>query len=57
MVADGRVLRVDAEHHPDLFWAIRGAGGNLGVVTTFELEAYEVDTVAFANLTARRGRW
>ncbi|MEV8611442.1 LLM class flavin-dependent oxidoreductase [Amycolatopsis sp. NPDC051373] len=51
VVADGRVLRVDAAHYPDLFWAIRGAGGNFGVVTAFELEADEVDNVAFANLT------
>ncbi|WUD71092.1 LLM class flavin-dependent oxidoreductase [Streptomyces sp. NBC_00510] len=50
VVADGRKLRVDAGHHPDLFWAIRGAGGNFGVVTAFELEAYEVEDVAYATL-------
>jgi FAD/FMN-containing dehydrogenase len=50
VVADGRELRVDAEHHPDLFWAIRGAGGNFGVVTAFELQAYEVEDVAYATL-------
>jgi FAD/FMN-containing dehydrogenase len=33
VTADGRHLRVDAAHHPDLFWAIRGGGGNFGVVT------------------------
>ena len=32
VTADGEVLQVDAEHHPDLFWAIRGGGGNFGVV-------------------------
>src|SRR3990172_6351441 len=31
--ADGRLLRVDAETHPDLFWAMRGGGGNFGVAT------------------------
>src|SRR5690606_4653830 len=31
VTADGRLLRVDAERHPDLFWAIRGGGGNFGV--------------------------
>ncbi|MFB8776445.1 LLM class flavin-dependent oxidoreductase [Streptomyces broussonetiae] len=50
VVADGRKLRVDAEHHPDLFWAIRGAGGNFGIVTAFELQAYEVENVAYATL-------
>ncbi len=49
VVADGRMLRVDAEHHPDLFWAIRGAGGNFGVVTAFEFEAYPVGKVVFAT--------
>ncbi|WFE53458.1 LLM class flavin-dependent oxidoreductase [Micromonospora sp. WMMD1155] len=50
VTADGSLLRLDDEHHPDLFWAVRGAGGNVGVVTALELEAYEVDTVVFAQL-------
>ncbi|MDW5326733.1 LLM class flavin-dependent oxidoreductase [Plantactinospora sp. KLBMP9567] len=49
--ADGGYLRTDKAHHPDLFWAIRGAGGNFGVVTALELEAYEVGDVAVAQLT------
>ena len=36
VTADGRLLHVDAETHPDLFWAIRGGGGNFGVVTRFQ---------------------
>ncbi|MFG2050748.1 LLM class flavin-dependent oxidoreductase [Micromonospora sp. NPDC048935] len=52
VTADGRLLRVDAEHHPDLFWAVRGAGGNVGVVTAIEMEAYEVDNVVYAQLVA-----
>ncbi len=36
VTADGEVLRVDAENHPDLFWAIRGGGGNFGVATRFQ---------------------
>ena len=39
VTADGEVRVVDAEHEPDLFWAIRGGGGNFGVVTRFQLPA------------------
>lgn len=35
VTADGELLRIDAGHHPELFWAIRGGGGNFGVVTRF----------------------
>ena len=35
VTADGRVVVADAEHHPDLFWALRGGGGGFGVATTF----------------------
>ncbi|MEU4472106.1 LLM class flavin-dependent oxidoreductase [Micromonospora sp. NPDC023888] len=52
VTADGRLLRVDDEHHSDLFWAVRGAGGNFGVVTAIEMEAYEVDNVVYAQLVA-----
>jgi FAD/FMN-containing dehydrogenase len=45
VTADGRVLEVDAESHPDLFWAIRGGGGNFGVVTRFDYRLQPVDTV------------
>jgi FAD/FMN-containing dehydrogenase len=38
VTADGRVLHVDAGSHPDLFWAIRGGGGNFGVVTRFRYQ-------------------
>ncbi|MFF0223318.1 LLM class flavin-dependent oxidoreductase [Streptomyces sp. NPDC004629] len=50
VVADGRRLRVDADHHSDLFWAIRGAGGNFGIVTAFELTAHEITDVVFATI-------
>jgi hypothetical protein len=45
VTADGALLRVDAEHHPDLFWAIRGGGGNFGVATRFRFRLHELDTV------------
>ena len=45
VTADSRVLHVDADHHPDLFWAIRGGGGNFGVVTRFKFELNEVDEI------------
>jgi FAD/FMN-containing dehydrogenase len=43
--ADGELLRVDAESHPDLFWAIRGGGGNFGVATRLRLRLHDVGTV------------
>jgi FAD/FMN-containing dehydrogenase len=45
VTADGELLRVDAESHPDLFWAIRGGGGNFGVATRVRLRLHEVGTV------------
>ena len=45
VTADGQLLHADAETHPDLFWAIRGGGGNFGVATRFRFRLHEVDTV------------
>jgi hypothetical protein len=45
VTADGNLLRVDAESHPDLFWAIRGGGGNFGVATRFHYRLHEVGTI------------
>jgi FAD/FMN-containing dehydrogenase len=45
VTADGEVLHVDAETHPDLFWAIRGGGGNFGVATRFRLRLHELPMV------------
>jgi FAD/FMN-containing dehydrogenase len=42
---DGRVRRADADHEPDLFWAIRGGGGSVGVVTALEMRLYPVRTL------------
>jgi FAD/FMN-containing dehydrogenase len=45
VTADGEHLTVDADNHPDLFWALRGGGGNFGVVTRLKLRLQEVDTI------------
>jgi FAD/FMN-containing dehydrogenase len=45
VTADGELLQVDSESHPDLFWAIRGGGGNFGVVTRFKYRLHEVGTI------------
>src|SRR3954453_10256249 len=43
VTAEGELVRVDAEHEPELFWALRGGGGNFGVVTAIEFDVVEVD--------------
>jgi len=45
VTADGKLNRVSATENPDLFWAIRGGGGNFGVVTSFLYNAYPVSMV------------
>jgi FAD/FMN-containing dehydrogenase len=45
VTADGELVRADAQHEPDLFWALRGGGGNFGVVTALEFRLYPVESV------------
>jgi FAD/FMN-containing dehydrogenase len=45
VTADGELVRTDAETHPDLFWAIRGGGGNFGVATRFRYRLHELDSI------------
>ena len=43
VTADGEPIRVDADNEPDLFWALRGGGGNFGVVTAIEFDVVEIE--------------
>lgn len=45
VLADGSFVTVNADQHADLFWAIRGGGGNFGIVTSFKFQAHPVKTV------------
>jgi FAD/FMN-containing dehydrogenase len=45
VLADGSIVQTDAEREPDLFWAIRGGGGNFGIVTSFSFRCHPVSTV------------
>jgi hypothetical protein len=45
ITADGQVKRASATEHPDLFWGVRGGGGNFGIVTAFEFQLHAVGAV------------
>jgi FAD/FMN-containing dehydrogenase len=50
VTAEGTLLQASESEHPDLFWALRGGGGNFGVVTRFEFELHPVGPEVFAGL-------
>jgi FAD/FMN-containing dehydrogenase len=45
VTADAELLHMDAQEHPDLFWAIRGGGGNFGVATRFQFRLHSIDAI------------
>jgi FAD/FMN-containing dehydrogenase len=50
VTTDGRVVRASADENADLFWALRGGGGNFGVVTSFEFQAHESPPVVVSGV-------
>ncbi|KAH8690132.1 hypothetical protein BGW36DRAFT_67618 [Talaromyces proteolyticus] len=61
VLSDGIIANVNADSHPDLFWALRGGGGNFGIVTRFDLETFPqgliwagTEVVAISDLASRR---
>ena len=52
VTADGRVLTVSADQHPDLFWGLRGGGGNFGIGTSFEYRLHPIGPMITGGLIA-----
>ena len=51
VTADGEVTGASADENPDLFWAIRGGGGNFGIVTSLEYQLHPIGQILSGNLT------
>ncbi len=52
VTAEGRLVRASEEHHPDLFWGLRGGGGNFGIVTSFEYRLHPIGPEVMAGVIA-----
>jgi FAD/FMN-containing dehydrogenase len=52
VLADGKVVRASSDEHPDLFWAVRGGGGNFGVATSLEFRLHPVGPIITGGLVA-----
>jgi FAD/FMN-containing dehydrogenase len=52
VLADGSVVRASADENPDLFWAIRGGGGNFGIAASFEYDLHQVGPIITGGLVA-----
>jgi FAD/FMN-containing dehydrogenase len=50
VTADGQFVHASADEHPDLFWGLRGGGGNFGVVTSFDYQLHEVGPTVLSGL-------
>lgn len=54
VTAAGRLVTASAEENPDLFWAIRGGGGNFGIVTSFEFQCAEIGTEVYSGMIIKK---
>ena len=52
VTAEGEVLQTSKDEHPDLFWAVRGGGGNFGIATSFEYQVHPVGPIIMGGIVA-----